>query len=318
MFKKLNIWKNAWNLLLRYVMICVFVFMCVILIATNSKVLGPIFGVFYFIALIYYFGFTMKAEGELDVNRVSNGSMPRFRWKGAVCALVVAIPLMIINIIPNFFPNPVPEEYQAYFTGEATQLSETDNFNKSLKELSGKDGYVSEITFATDQTILKIVYTTSGGERVICDGTVSDQNKIYALSTGQTDASGNPVLVYYTQDAELTDEQMAAFEECKNAVDDISSVMGSYPHWQIALSTVKAVCVIALQYFCALIAGPSNPVLSTVVYCVCMLILCVSAQIGYEMGYRNISILRKKKPVNDPKAGDSVTIQRAHRPVRGE
>ena len=107
MFKQLNIWKNVWNLFLRYVMICVFMFMCVVIISTNSSLLGPIFGVFYFIALIYYFWFTMKVEGELDVNREKVGQMPRFRFKGAVCALILAIPLILFNLVPNFFADPV-------------------------------------------------------------------------------------------------------------------------------------------------------------------------------------------------------------------
>jgi hypothetical protein len=41
-----------------------------------------------------------------------------------------------------------------------------------------------------------------------------------------------------------------------------------------------------------------------------MLVLCAAAQIGYEMGYRNIVLIRKKKPKNNPKAGDTIVIQR--------
>ncbi len=311
--KQLNIWKNVWNLFLRYLMICVFMFMCVIVISTSSTVLGPIFGVFYFVALIYYFWFTMRTEGELDVNRVKIGQMPRFRFKGALCALILAVPLMIINVAPNFFPDPVPEEYQAYFTGEPTKLSVTDEFNQSLREISGKQGYISEITFDTDRHILQITYQTSGGYTVLCDGTTQDQNKTYALSSGaSTNGAGESVKVYYTKDATLTDLQLGAFEECKNAVDDIAEVMGSYPHWQRLLAILKTVFGIGLQYFCNIFVT-DNAVLSSVIYCVCMLVLCVSAQVGYEMGYRNIVILRKKKPVNNPKAGDSVIIQRSGR-----
>lgn len=308
--KQFNIWKNVWNLFLRYIMICMFMFMCVVLISTNSSFLGPIFGVFYFIALIYYFWFTMRTEGELDVNREKIGQMPRFRFKGAVCALILAVPLMIINVVPNFFADPVPAEYQAYFTGESTYLSVTDEFNQSLREISGKQGYISEITFDENGQILHITYQTSGGYTVLCDGTTQDQNKIYALSSGPaTNGAGESVKVYYTQNSKLTDLQLAAFEECKNAVDDIAAVMGSYPHWQRIWAIVKSVFVVALQYFCAIFAG-NNAVLSSIIYCISMLVLCVAAQVGYEMGYRNIVILRKKKPVNDPKAGDSVIIQR--------
>lgn len=310
--KQLNLWRNARDLFLRYIMICVFMFMCIVIISMNSGLWGPLFGVFYFIALIYYFWFTMKTEGELDVNRVKIGQMPRFRWKGAVCALMVVIPLIIVNIVPNFFADPVSPEYKGYFTGETTRLSVTDEFNVSLQKESGKKGYVSEIVFETDGRISRILYVTSGGYHVICDGKTQDQNKIYALSSGNlTNGSGESVLVYYSEDAQLTDLQLAAFEECKNAVDDIAAVMGSYPHWQVVWSTVKGVLAIALQYFCQIFAGPSDGVLSSVIYCACMIVLVVSAQIGYEMGYRNLSLLRKKKPVNDPKAGDTVVIQRA-------
>lgn len=310
--KQLNLWKNVLNLFLRYIMICVFMFMCVVLISSNAALLGPIFGVFYFAALIYYFWFTMRTEGELDVNRVKIGQMPRFRFKGAVCALILVIPLMIINIVPNFFPDPVPAEYQAYFTGESTYLSDADNFNQSLREHSGKEGYISEITFDDKGQILHITYEATNGYTVLCDGKTQDQNKIYAVTSKEvTDEAGEPIKVYYTADATLTDPQKSAFEECKNAVDDIAAVMGSYPHWQKILSVVKAVFVIALQYFCTIFAG-SNPVLNSVIYCICLLVLCVAAQAGYEMGYRNIVLLRKKKSTIDSKAGDSVVIQRGN------
>lgn len=316
MMKELNIWKNVRDLALRYLMICVFVFMCIVIIATSSDLLGPLFGVFYFIALIYYFWFTMKTEGGLDVNRVKIGQMPFFRWKGAVCALILVVPLMIVNLIPNFFPDPVPDEYKAYFTGEVTTLEEDSNFNVSLREHSGKEGYISEIRFGTDAVITNITYVTSKGVRVICDGKASDASKVYGVET--LNEAGETVMVYYSDDAELTEDQIAAFEECKNAVDDINDVMGSYPGWQVALTVVKSICVIALQYFCAIFAGDANPVLSSVIYCLCLLVLCVAAQVGYEMGYREISFLRKKKVVKDSKAGDSVVIQRGGRSDLGE
>ncbi len=314
--KQLNLFKNAFHLFLRYIMICVFMFMCVILIATNTTLLGPIFGVFYFIALIYYFWFTMKTEGGLDVNRVKIGQMPFFRWKGAVCALIVAVPLMIINIIPNFFPDPVPEEYRAYFTGETTVLSEEASFNTSLKETSGKDGYVAEILFEENREISKILYVTSDGQKVRCDGTVTDADKMYGLVT--VDETGQEQILYYTEQAELTDGQVAAFEECKNAIDDIASVMGSAPNWQVGFSVVKVVLAMALQYFCQIFSGAENAVLASIVYCVCMLVLCASAQVGYEMGYRNINLIRKNKPQKNSKAGDTVVIQRGHFPEDSE
>lgn len=307
--KQLNLWKNVWNLFLRYVMICVFMFMCIILISTSPSVLGPIFGVFYFIALIYYFWFTMKTEGGLDVNRVNIGQMPYFRWKGAVCALILVVPMMIINIIPNFFPDPTPEEYQAYFTGKTTVLTSDANFNRALRDASGKDGYIAEILFREDREITQILYVTSDGQKVRCDGTVTDPDKMYAIES--VNEAGETVMTYYTANGELTDGQIAAFDECKNAIDDISTVMGSYPNWQKALAIVKTVLAMALQYFCAIFSGADNAVLASVVYCLCLLVLCVAAQVGYEMGYRNITLLRKKKPENDGKAGDTVVIQRA-------
>ncbi len=311
MIKQLNLWKNVWNLFLRYLMICVFMFMCIVVISTNSTLLGPLFGVFYFVALIYYFWFTMRTEGELDVNREKIGQMPRFRWKGAVCALILAVPLMIINVVPNFFADPVPAEYQAYFTGEPTYLSTVDPFNQSLREISGKKGYISEITFDQQGQILHITYQTSTGYTVLCDGTTQDQNKIYALTSGPlTNGAGESVKVYYSDTATLSDLQVGAFEECKNAIDDIAAVMGSYPHWQQVLAVIKSIFAISLQYFCAIFAGGDNAALSSVIYCLCMLVLCAAAQVGYEMGYRNIVLIRKKKPVNNSKAGDTVVIQR--------
>ncbi len=311
MIKQLNIWKNVWNLFLRYLMICVFMFMCVVLIAQAPGILGPIMGVFYFVALVYYFWFTMRTEGALDVNRVAIGQMPKFRWKGALCAGILVVPLIIINIVPNFFADPIPEQYQAYFTGEPTKLSVVDEFNQSLREISGKQGYISEITFDEQGQILHITYRTSNGRTVLCDGTTKDTNKVYALTSGPiTNSQGESVKVYFTKDAQLTDQQMEAFEECKNAVDDIAEVMGSYPNWQKIWAVVKTVFVICLQYFCEIFAGKNNAVLASVVYCLCLAVLVIAAQVGYEMGYRNIVILRKNKKEKNSKAGDSVVIQR--------
>ncbi len=311
MIKQLNLWKNVWNLFLRYLMICVFMFMCVVLIAQAPGVLGPVMGVFYFIALIYYFWFTMRTEGALDVNRVAIGQMPKFRWKGALCAGILVVPLMLINIVPNFFANPVPDEYRAYFTGEPTRLSITSQFNESLREISGKQGYVSEITFNSEGQILHITYETSNGYTVLCDGETQDPNKAYALTSGDlVNSAGESSKVYFNKDAQLSDLQIAAFEECKNAVDDIASVMGSYPNWQKIWAVVKTVFVICLQYFCEIFAGKNNAVLSSVIYCLCLVVLVIAAQVGYEMGYRNIVILRKNKKEKNSKAGDSVVIQR--------
>jgi len=314
--KQLNIWKNVRDLLLRYIMICVFMFMCTIVIATSPKILGPVLGIFYFIALIYYFWFTMKTEGGLDVNRVKTGQMPQFRWKGLLCAAIVAVPLILINFIPNFFPDPTPAEYHAYFTGKVTELGEQDAFNVSLREKSGKGGYISQITFEENREITRIVYVTAAGETVVCDGKTQDADKQYALVTGVSE-SGQEEYVFYTDKAELTEAQLAAFSECKNAIDDIASVMGEYPHWQKALSIVKVVCVISLQYFCTFITGlfgaSGNVMLNSAVYALAMAVICVAAQVGYEMGYRNIEILRKRKPKNDPKAGDTIVIQRGRK-----
>lgn len=312
MFKGLNLWRNVRDLLLRYLMICVFVFMCIILISTSPKLLGPVFGVFYFIALIYYFWFTMKTEGGMDVNRVKIGQMPFFRWKGALCALILVIPLMILNIIPNFFPDPTPEEYYPYFNGQITELSETDKFNVSLREASGKDGYVSEILFQEDRTVTKLVYVTSDGRYIKCDGTASD-DKMYALSDAPLHLSSkNDNVVYFTEKEEMSEADSAAFSECRNAIDDIKTVMGTAPNYQKVFSVIKVVLGISLHYFCVMLVPTGNVALTSLVYCLCLLVLCVAAQVGYEMGYRNIELLRRVKTEKNSKAGDSVVIQRGN------
>ena len=223
MMKELNIWKNVRDLALRYLMICVFVFMCTVIISQSSDLLGPLFGIFYFIALIYYFWFTMKTEGGLDVNRVKIGQMPFFRWKGAVCALILVVPLMIVNIIPNFFPDPVPDEYKAYFTGEVTTLEKDSNFNVSLREHSGKEGYISEIRFETDADITNITYVTSKGVRVICDGKASDASKVYGVET--LNEAGETVMVYYSDDAELFEDVVIEFRQAREMADTFASVL---------------------------------------------------------------------------------------------
>lgn len=339
MFKKLNIWKNVRNLLLRYILICMFMFMCVVVIAMQPKILGPILGIFYFIALIYYFWYTMKAEGELDVNRVSIGQMPYFRFKGALCAVILVIPLMILNIIPNFFTDPTPEVYKTYFNGEITVLTPNSEFNQDLRRASGKEGYISEILFTEDRDIQKLVYVTGDGQySVKCDGTVKDTAQIYAAAPRMLTLSGKDGtdVVYYTEfenalkekysevkismdgDADETmkavmSEQdfatVLAFRECRNAIDDIVDVLGTAPNYQKIFSVAKVVLAICLQYFCQIFVGASNPAGASAVYCVCLLVLCIAAQIGYEMGYRNIKLMSRKRPEKNSKAGSSVTIQ---------
>lgn len=304
-----NIAKNVGYLALRYLMITVFVFMCVPIIALNGDVLGPVLGLFYFAALIYYFWFTMKAEGTLDVNRVRTGQAPRFRWKGAVCALFLAVPLALLVLFPLSFGDPVKEEYREYFTGEAVSLEEDDAFNRDLRAASGKQGYVSSITFGEDRTIDRIVYETADGLQIVCDGTKGDTyERAYRLTEIAEDGTEN--YVYYPEnEADLTEAQLAAFEECKYAADDIKTVLGTAPNWQTLFNMIKFVCMVALSHVCEFLAGDST-LMSSLVYCVCLAVLVLAAQIGYEMGYRNIELLRKKQPEKNSKAGDSVVIQR--------
>jgi len=319
-----NLGKNVRNLALRYLMICVFMFMCIPIISLNGDVFGPLLGSFYFLALIYYFWFTMKVEGEADVNRVKIGQAARFRWKGAVCALILAVPLMIISVVPLFFHDPIPAEYQAYFTGKPTQLTETDSFNQSLKKISGKDGYITEITFTEHGAITKIVYQTTLGHAVTSvavSENAKEQAEAYYID--YTDEEGKPQRVYHPLNPEkLTEEQRKALEsipeeftkaftECREGLMKVNDVKMAHPlaNWQTAWNVVKMITVSCLTYFCSIFAADSA-VISTVVYCVCMLVLVGAAQVGYEMGYRNIELLRKKKPEKDGRAGDTVVIQR--------
>lgn len=319
-----NFGRNVRNLALRYLMICVFMFMCIPIISMNGEVFGPLLGTFYFIALIYYFWFTMKVEGEADVNRVKIGQAVRLRWKGAICALILAVPLMIVSVVPLFFHDPIPEEYQAYFTGKATVLTESDNFNQSLKKISGKDGYITEITFTEQGAITKIVYKTSSGHlvtSVAVSENAKEQSEAYYID--YTDENGKPQRVYHPLNPNnlseeeqkkleaMPEEFVNAFAECREGLLKVGDVKNAHPlaNWQTAWNVVKMVTVSCLTYFCAIFAG-NSVVISAVVYCVCMLILVAAAQVGYEMGYRNIEILRKKKPVKDSRAGDSVVIQR--------
>ena len=310
MLKQLNLWANVRNLLLRYFMICVFMFMCMVIISFNSGILGPVFGVFYFVALIYYFWFTMKVEGEKDVNRVATGQMPYFRWKGALCALIVAVPLILLHFIPDFFVDPTPAEYKAYFTGEPVQIAETDRFNADLKKASGENGYISEVLFQPNGRLDQVVYVTTNGYYIKCDGTVQDTTKMYAASKERlTLTSKAEEVTYFTDNAQLSEEETAAFTQCRNSLNDIAEVMGKVPAWQNVFGIIKVIISVGLQYFYGIfVDAKTHLILASVIYSACMLVLCVAAQVGYEMGYRNISILRKKKPVPTG-AGDSVTVQ---------
>ena len=322
--KNQNIGKNVRNLALRYIMFCGLVFMCIPLITSYNSVLGPLFGVFYFAGLIYYFWFTMKVEGELDVNRVNIGQVPRFRWKGAVCALFLAVPLMILNIIPLFFHNPIPAEYRAYFTGQPTTLTAEDNFNLALKEISKKEGYISEITFTETGNITKIVYESSFGytvTSVAVDASSAEQKEAYYID--YQDAEGKLRREYYPLNPDLLTEEerkaldsldqglIDAFTECREGLMKVSDVKNAHPwaNWQTFLSGTKVVLMVCLSYFCS-IFSPDNAVLTSVIYCLCMLVLVGAAQVGYDMGYNKVSFFRKQRPQKDSKAGDSVVIQR--------
>ena len=46
--KNQNIGKNVRNLILRYIMFCGLVFMCIPLISSSPSILGPVFGVFFY------------------------------------------------------------------------------------------------------------------------------------------------------------------------------------------------------------------------------------------------------------------------------
>ena len=315
--KNQKIGKNVRDLGLRYLMICVFMFMCVPLFSINPSIMEPLLGTFYFIALIYYFWFTMKTEGGLDVNRVRIGQVPRFRWKGAVCALFLVVPMMIICVVPLFFHDPYDAEFRTYFTGEAVSLTSEDRYNQLLQEASGQKGYVSSITFNEERKACRIVYETSKGYTVHCEGaevSLTGQEMCYIDTV---DADGYPARVdFYVSDGEqglnkLPVEQQEAFKECLEAARKTASILIDDPlaNWQVAWNFVKVVVTVCLNYFCAIFAV-NNPALFALVFCLCMLVLVAAAQIGYDMGYNGVEIMGRKKPQKDGKAGDSVVIQR--------
>lgn len=311
-----KIGKNVRDLGLRYLMICVFMFMCVPLFSINASLIKPLLGVFYFAALIYYFWFTMKTEGGLDVNRVRIGQVPRFRWKGAVCALFLVVPMMIICLVPLTFHDPIDPEFRAYFTGESVSLKEQDRFNQILKDVSGKEGYVSSIKFTTEGDIVEIAYNTTGGYTVYSlDESVSpskrDEYYIDVMKDGKPER-----ISFYLSDGEPALEKMEeahrqAFKECVDGLRKVNSVPETRPlaNWQVAWNVVKMIVMSCLTTFCA-IFSKSNPILTALIYCLCLVVLVAAAQIGYDMGYNGVEILGKKKPVKDGKAGDSVVIQR--------
>ncbi|MBP3301142.1 MAG: hypothetical protein J6M34_06555 [Clostridia bacterium] len=312
-----KIGKNVRDLGLRYLMICVFMFMCVPLFSIKPEIMEPLLGTFYFIVLIYYFWFTMKTEGGLDVNRVRIGQVPRFRWKGAVCALFLVVPMMIICVVPLFFHDPYDAEFRPYFTGEEIALTEEDRFNQLLRDASGKEGYVSSVAFNAERKASKITYETSKGVTVHCVGadvSVNGQEMCY-IDVVREDGKTERVDFYVTDGEKglnkLAPDLQDAFKECLDSAREISGILIDEPlaNWQVAWNFVKVIVTVCLTYFCAIFAT-NNPVVFALVFCLCMLVLAVAAQVGYDMGYNGVEIMGKKKPVKDGKAGDSVVIQR--------
>ena len=285
-----NIWKNAGFLFLRFFTFCVLVFMTIPLIATMPTVLGPVMGVFYLIAVAYFWGFTSHAEGLKDRNRVSIGQEKEFLLKGFVCALIVAVPLMLLNLVPLFFPDHIDAEYrQTYFTDEVTSVQAGDRFNRQLQEASGGSGNVTEVWFDTNGQLRGLVYQTSGGLYVKCDGTVADESRMYTVSESPMSLNTKDENALSSSADNLNDAQIEAFSQCRTAMQKVTSVLGTRPVWEQVFGIIKQVLAMCLIYFCNIFTG-GVALWNSVLYCVCLLFLCGASGVGYYMGYRGIEI----------------------------
>lgn len=105
-----NIFKLSLHLLLRTILVCILAVMAVItlgMIGSSNGQINPvisvIFGVLYFIMLMYFFIFTSWVEGGKDCNRVAIGKSKQLLSKGFISAAIVVAPIISVFLLTHFF-----------------------------------------------------------------------------------------------------------------------------------------------------------------------------------------------------------------------
>ncbi len=95
--------KNSLYLFARVILVCVLAFMAIPLASVSRNIFNPIFAVFYFIVLFYFFVLTTWHEGVRDRNRVEIGLIKENKAKGFISAGIVLLFLLLVNYLPMFF-----------------------------------------------------------------------------------------------------------------------------------------------------------------------------------------------------------------------
>ena len=95
--------KGTLYLFARVVLLCVLVFMSIPIASVAPGIFQPIFAVFYFFILLYFFILTMWHEGVRDRNRVEIGLIKENKAKGFISSGILLIFLLIVNYLPMFF-----------------------------------------------------------------------------------------------------------------------------------------------------------------------------------------------------------------------
>ena len=105
-----NIFKLALHLFLRVILVCLLSLMAVITLGTIGSsngqinpVVSVIFGVFYFIMLVYFFILSAWTEGGKDNNRVAIGQSTEMIYKGFLSAAIVVVPVVTVFILTHVF-----------------------------------------------------------------------------------------------------------------------------------------------------------------------------------------------------------------------
>ena len=105
-----NVFKLSLTLFLRTILVCLLSFMAVITLTVIGSsegyvnpVISVVFGVFYFIALLYFFIYSAWDEGKKDSNRVAIGQSKEMIYKGFLSAAIVVVPIITIFILTHVF-----------------------------------------------------------------------------------------------------------------------------------------------------------------------------------------------------------------------
>ena len=153
-----HIFKLTSYLFLRILLICALSMMASTL-TIKAPIMNPIFGIFYFFALIYFFALTCHHEGMSDRNRVETSLIKKKKAKGFISAAIIIVPMLLAGAIPVIFMDGIKN----IFTNVLSIIYAI--FSLSVMNLA--DTFVGD---TGSKTIAFAVYATVYAVCLICAG----------------------------------------------------------------------------------------------------------------------------------------------------